>query len=666
MDDRDTLSADEQAFLRGIVGAPEPVDPASWVALISPSPEAAEVGVWANRAAALRASTDDGLGGGPAPPERLDALRGELARRGLDGFVVPLADEHQGEFVAPRTRRLSWLTGFTGSAGLAVVLADRAAIFVDGRYTLQVEREVDAKRFSPRHLTERPPADWIEAHLPADGKLGYDPWLHTPDGVARMETACARAGGRLVALDDNPIDAVWTDQPAPPISPAVPQKLEFAGLSSSAKLAAVSETLEERGADAAVLSAPDSIAWLLNMRGADIPNTPVALCFAIVESGGRVSLFIDRRKVTEELAAALGETVTVAEREGLGPALDRLAAEGRKVQIDTRSIPAWISRRLRDAGSEPLHGPDPCVLPKACKNRAEIDGARAAHIRDGRALVRFLAWLDTEAPSGRLTEMDAATRLYALRAEDERFRGLSFETIAGAGPNGAIVHYRVDENSNRRLEPGSVFLLDSGGQYLDGTTDVTRTVYIRDPDGGSAPEEVRDRFTRVLRGHIALATAVFPRGVTGGQLDVLARKALWEAGLDYDHGTGHGVGSFLGVHEGPARISRVPSDAALAPGMILSNEPGYYKTGAYGIRIENLVVVVEREAPEGAERALHGFETITVAPIDRNLIEPSLLTPDETAWLDAYHRRVRDIHADSVDDETRRWLEAACAPLSGR
>ena len=664
MADRNTLSAEEQAFLRGIVGAPEPLDPAGWVALIAP--DAGEVGLWADRAAALRASTDDGLGRSPAPSERLDALREELARRGLDGFIVPLADEHQGEFVAPRSRRLSWLTGFTGSAGIATVLADRAAIFVDGRYTLQVEREVDAGRFSPRHLTEQPLAEWIETHLPADGKLGYDPWLHTPDGVARMEAACARAGGGLVAVDDNPIDAVWTDQPAPPISPAVPQKLEFAGLSSSAKLAAVAETLEERGADAAVLSAPESIAWLLNMRGADIPNTPVALCFAIVESGGRASLFIDRRKMTDELAAALGETVTVTEPEGLGPVLDRLAAEGRKVQIDTRSAPAWISQRLRDAGSEPMHGTDPCTLPKACKNQAEIDGARAAHVRDGRALLRFLAWLDAEAPSGRLTEMDAAGRLYDFRAEGEHFRGLSFDTIAGAGPNGAIVHYRVDESSNRRLEPGSVFLLDSGGQYLDGTTDVTRTVYIRDPDGGPAPEEVRDRFTRVLRGHIALATAVFPRGVTGGQLDVLARKALWEAGLDYDHGTGHGVGSFLGVHEGPARISRFPSDTALAPGMILSNEPGYYKAGAYGIRIENLVVVVERESPEGAERALHGFETITVAPIDRNLIEQSMLTPDETAWLDAYHRRVRDVHADSVDDRTRRWLEAACAPLSDR
>ena len=666
MTDTDRLSPDEEAFLRGIVAAPEPVDPAEWVSLIVDAPGADDVALWTGRAAVLRASTDDGLGRGPAPPERLDALREELARRGLGGFVVPLADEHQGEFVAPGARRLAWLTGFTGSAGLAIVLADRAAIFVDGRYTLQVEREVDAERFSPQHLTARPPDDWIATHLPADAKLGYDPWLHTPDGAARMEAACGRTGGRLVAVGDNPVDAVWTDQPAPPISPAVPHPPEYAGLSSSAKRAAVAETLEKRGADAAVLTAPDSIAWLFNMRGADIPNTPVALCFAIVETGGGASLFIDGRKVTGELAAALGDSVSVAEPDALGPALDRLAADGRKVSIDPGSVPAWIAQRLRAAGSEPLRGPDPCTRPKACKNEAEIAGARAAHVRDGNALVRFLAWLDAEAPSGRLTEMDAVSRLRSIRAEGERFRGLSFDTIAGAGPNGAIVHYRVDENSNRRLEPGSVFLLDSGAQYLDGTTDVTRTVHIRNPDGGPAPAEVRDRFTRVLKGHIALATAIFPRGVTGSQLDMLARKTLWEAGLDYDHGTGHGVGSFLGVHEGPARISKVPSNVALAPGMILSNEPGYYKAGAYGIRIENLVLVVEREAPEGAERTLHGFETITLAPIDRSLIEPSLLTAEETGWLDAYHRRVRDTHTGSVDEEVGRWLEAACAPITAR
>ena len=666
MAEANRISPEEEAFLRGIVAAPEPVDPAEWVRLIVEAPSAEDIALWTGRAAALRASRDGGLGRGPAPVERLDALREELSRRALDGFVVPLADEHQGEFVAPGARRLAWLTGFTGSAGLAVVLADEAAIFVDGRYTLQVEREVDAERFSPQHVTDRPPDDWIATHLPVDGKLGYDPWLHTPDGAARLETACAKAGGALVAVDDNPIDAVWADRPAPPISPAVPHPPEYAGLSSAAKIAAVAETLEKGGADAAVLTAPDSIAWLFNMRGADIPNTPVALCFAIVETGGGASLFIDGRKVTGELAATLEDAVSVAEPDALGPALDRLAADQRKVSIDPRSAPAWIAQRLRAAGSEPLRGPDPCTMPKACKNRAEIDGARAAHVRDGRALVRFLAWLDAEGPSGRVTELDAVARLRSIRAEGARFRGLSFETIAGAGPNGAIVHYRVDENSNRRLEPGSVFLLDSGAQYLDGTTDVTRTVHVRNPDGGPAPAEVRDRFTRVLKGHIALATAVFPRGVTGSQLDMLARKTLWEAGLDYDHGTGHGVGSFLGVHEGPARISKIPSDVALAPGMILSNEPGYYKSGAYGIRIENLVLVVEREAPEGAERALHGFETITLAPIDRTLIEPSLLTAEETGWLDAYHRRVRDMHIGSVDEEVGRWLEAVCAPLTGR
>ena len=666
MAEPDRLSPGDEAFLRGIVAAPEPIDPAGWVSLVVDAPGARDIALWTGRAAALRSAGDDGLGRSPAPPERLDALRAELKQRGLDGFVVPLADEHQGEFVAPGARRLAWLTGFAGSAGLAVAMADEAAIFVDGRYTLQVETEVDASRFAPRHVTEQPPDDWIAAHLPAGGALGYDPWLHTPDGAARLEEACARAGGRLVPVDGNPIDAVWADRPAPPISPAVPHPAEFAGLDSLAKRAAIAGTLEKNGADAVVLSAPDSIAWLFNMRGADIANTPVALAFAVLEAAGGASLFIDRRKVTPALAAALGDAVSIAGPDGLGPALDRLAAAGRKVQLDPRTAPAWIAHRLREAGSEAIRAPDPCTLPKACKNPAEVAGARAAHVRDGRALVRFLAWLDGAAPGGQVTEMAAAERLFALRAEEERFRGLSFATIAGAGPNGAIVHYRVDEASNRRLEPGSVFLLDSGGQYLDGTTDVTRTIYVPDPGGGAAPAEVRDRFTRVLKGHIGLARAVFPGGVTGNQLDILARKALWEAGLDYDHGTGHGVGSFLGVHEGPARISKIASGAALAPGMILSNEPGYYKPGAYGIRIENLVVVVEAEAPEGAERPLLGFETLTLAPIDRRLAEPSLLTPDEIGWLDAYHARVLETHAAALDEQTRRWLERACAPLIRR
>ncbi|MDE0059272.1 MAG: aminopeptidase P family protein [Defluviicoccus sp.] len=665
MAEQDRLAPDEQALLRGIVAAPEPVEPADWVRLLVDAPDAGDIALWTGRAAALRASADDGLGRSPAPPERLDSLREELRRREIDGFVVPLADEHQGEFVAPRAQRLAWLTGFTGSAGLAVVLADKAAIFVDGRYTLQVGNEVDAGRFSPLHLTEQPPGDWIAANL-SGGTLGYDPWLHTLDAVARLEEACAKAGGRLAAVDDNPVDAVWADQPAPPISPAVPHPPEFAGLDSAAKRAAVAETLQESGADAAVLSAPDSIAWLFNLRGADIRNTPVALAFAVLEAAGGASLFIDRRKVTRELAAALAGAVTVAEPDGLGPALDRLAAAGRRVRVDPRTAPAWIAQRLQDARCEVVRGEDPCALPKACKNEVEVAGARAAHIRDGRALVRFLAWLDAQAPGGGVTELEAAERLFALRAEGELFRGLSFDTIAGAGPDGAIVHYRVDEASNRRLEPGSVFLVDSGGQYLDGTTDVTRTVHIRDAAGTAPATEVRDRFTRVLKGHIALARAVFPRGVTGSQLDVLARKALWEAGLDYDHGTGHGVGSFLGVHEGPARISKIASGTALAPGMILSNEPGYYKPGAYGIRIENLVVVVEAEAPDGAERPLYRFETLTLAPIDRRLVEPSLLMPDEIGWLDAYHARVEETHGPALDRGTRRWLERACAPLTRR
>ena len=651
------------ALVNGVLGAPEATDPAEWLRLIDPPPGRQEAAALLARVAHARTVNEAGLGTGPAPPERLAALRAELARRGLDGFVVPLADEHQDEFVPPRARRLAWLTGFTGSAGLAFVLAETAAIFVDGRYILQVEDQVDTARFRPRHLARQPPAAWLAETLPAGARLGYDPWLHTLDGLARLEAGCAEADATLVPVEDNPIDAVWSSQPAPPLSPAVPHGVDHAGLDSSAKRAALADHLAEQRIDAVVLSAPESIAWLLNMRGGDLPNTPVVLCFAILESSGAVALFVDPRKITKALSAAFAGTVAIQPPAGLGPALDRLGRTGRRVRIDPQTAPVWITRRLREAGCEPVRGPDPCAMPKACKNAAELAGARAAHIRDGCALVRFLAWLDAAAPSGAVTELAASRKLYRARAADPLFRGVSFDAIAGADANGAIVHYRVDGASNRTLAPGSVFLIDSGGQYLDGTTDVTRTVYVRTADGAPAAAEIRDRFTRVLKGHIAVAVAVFPEGVDGGQLDTLARVALWRAGLDYDHGTGHGVGSFLGVHEGPQRISRTGASVALAPGMILSNEPGYYKAGAYGIRIENLVVVVEHEMPAGAELPLLALETITFAPIDRALIAPALMTADEIAWLDRYHETVFDKLAPGLDEDTTRWLGAACAPL---
>ena len=656
--------AELESLVDGVLGAPEPIDAAGWLCLIDPPPGADEAAALLARVADRRAGEATGLGVSPAPAERLAALRAELAGRGLDGFVVPLADEHQGEFVPPRAQRLAWLTGFTGSAGLAIVLAETAAIFIDGRYTLQVESQVDSGCFTPLHLVEQPPAEWLAANLAAGAKLGYDPWLLTLDGVARLEAGAARAEAALVAVDGNPIDAVWAAQPAPPISPAVPHAPEFAGLASSTKREAVAETLREKRMDAVVLSAPDSIAWLLNMRGADVSNTPLVLSFAILEASGAVALFVDARKITKALEKAFAGTVAIHPLARLGPALDGLAkAGGRRIQIDPQTAPVWIAARLSDAGCEPSRGTDPCTMPKACKNPAELDGTRAAHVRDGRALVRFLAWLDQATPSGEITELQASRRLYDLRAQDNSFRGVSFDSIAGAGPNGAIVHYRVDERSSRTLEPGAVFLIDSGGQYLDGTTDVTRTVLVRSHDGAQGPEEVRDRFTRVLKGHIAVATAVFPRGVNGGQLDTLARSALWQAGLDYDHGTGHGVGSFLGVHEGPQRIAKVGASAPLAPGMIVSNEPGYYKAGAYGIRIENLVIVTERDGPDGADRPLLGFETITLAPIDRALIEPALMTAHEIAWLDRYHAEVLAKLAPELDEATIAWLEAACAPL---
>ena len=660
------LSASEFRDLAdGVAAAPESAEPGAWAALVAPDPVSPDVRrhlVALERQ--IRLAGAHGLERTPAPPERLERLRAELAGRGLAGFVVPLADEHQGEFIPLRAQRLAWLTGFRGSAGVAVVLADRAAIFVDGRYTLQVRSQVDTESFEPLHISEAPPTDWIAENLPQGETLGYDPWLHTPDSVARFEAACERAGASLAPVDDNPVDAVWEDQPPPPLAPAVAHPLDFAGRGATEKREEIAGALARRRIDAAVLSAPDSIAWLLNMRGGDIANTPVALCFAIVGVDQDVSLFIDPRKITPDLERHLGDGVTVLPPGGLGGALDALGAAGKRVQADPATAASWIFDRLAAAGADIVRAADPCALPKACKNWVELDGARAAHRRDGAALTRFLAWLSREAPGGAVTEMSAVDTLFEMRSGNEHFRGVSFDTISGAGPNGAIVHYRVDAASDRPLRPGELFLVDSGAQYLDGTTDVTRTVYVS--DGKPAPAEPRDRFTRVLKGHIALAMAQFPAGTSGGQLDTLARGALWAAGLDFDHGTGHGVGSYLGVHEGPARISKQGSGIALKPGMILSNEPGYYKTDAYGIRIENLIAVRPAAPIEDAEREMLEFETLTLAPIDRALIDKALMTEAEIAWLDRYHARVREELTPLVDDETAEWLLQATAPLEGR
>jgi Xaa-Pro aminopeptidase len=595
-----------------------------------------------------------------ASAERLAALRDELKRQGADGFLVPRADEHQGEYVPPHAERLAWLTGFEGSAGLAAVLAGKAAIFVDGRYTLQVREEVDTDAFEPLSLAEDKPRDWIRDNL-GKGKLGFDPWLHTRAQVRGFEAAAARAGGSLKALERNPIDAVWNDPPAPPKALARPHPLAYAGKPSAEKRDEVSASLREKGVRAAVLTLPDSIAWLLNVRGGDVGRTPLVLSFAILHDDGRVDWFVDAAKLDEELRAWLDPQVTALAPGDFGPALDALA--GGKVLADSASAAEWVFRRLEAAGAEILDESDPCQLPKACKNETELDGARRAHARDGVALSRFLAWFAAEAGqraggNDPVMELEAAGKLEGFRRMSPELRDLSFDTISGSGPHGAVVHYRVDEDSDRALGDGELYLVDSGGQYPDGTTDVTRTLAV-----GKPTAEMRERFTRVLKGHIALATARFPQGTTGSALDALARLPLWQAGLDYDHGTGHGVGSYLGVHEGPQRISKLPNRVALKPGMIVSNEPGYYKEGAYGIRIENLVAVVEAEAEGEDSQPMLAFETLTLAPLDRSLIEVDALSDAELAWVDGYHARVRKTLSPELDGEDLAWLETATAPL---
>ena len=593
-----------------------------------------------------------------AAPARLQALRAELARRGLSGFIVPRADEHQGEYVAPGAQRLGWLTGFSGSAGVAVVLAERAAIFIDGRYTLQVHEQVDTELFAPLHATETPPTAWIAETLSAGATLGYDPWLHTERDVERLRAACAQAEGKLVACADNPVDAIWKDRPPPPLAPVVPHDLAFAGESAADKKDRLARELEKKHIDAAVVTAPDSISWLLNVRGADVANTPLPLAYLILYSSGAVDLFIDPRKLAPQTREHLGNGVRTLAPEELEETLRKLGREGKTVLLDAAGAPARLFEVLQEAGGRIVRRDDPCSAPKARKNAVELGGIRAAHVRDGAALTRFLAWLARAALEGAVDELAAAAKLAELRAANRHFRGFSFDTISAAGPSGAIVHYHATPATNRALEPHNLYLVDSGGQYLDGTTDVTRTVAI-----GSPLPEHRDRFTRVLKGHIAIATCRFPVGTSGSQLDTLARLHLWRAGLDYDHGTGHGVGSYLCVHEGPQRISKIPNRVALGVGMVVSNEPGYYKAGAYGIRIENLVAVIEAHTPDGGEKKMLGFETLTKAPIDRTLIEPALMTAEEIAWLDSYHADVRETLTPLVDAETTDWLAEVTRPL---
>ena len=572
------------------------------------------------------------------------ALRGQMARDGVDGLLVPRADEHLSEYVPPSAERLAWLTGFTGSAGLAVLLTDRAAVFTDGRYTLQLDQQTDAALYERLHTVQDPAPAWVLSHAP-QARIGYDPWLMSEDAVAKWQ----EAGIPLVPLPHNPIDAVWPDRPPPPSGPAVPHSLRWAGASSADKRAQVAQALREARQDAAFVTDPASVAWLLNIRGADVAFTPFALGFLLLRADASAVLVMAPAKLGTETRAWLTDAVRCVPPGALPELVASLT--GARVRVDPAGSPAWFAQALRAAGATVVAGADPCALPKACKNDMEQAGARAAHARDAVALCRFLCWFDTDARGK--TEMQAAAHLLACRADAPEFRGESFPAIAGSGPHGAIIHYRVTPETDRVIGPDETFLIDSGAQYPDGTTDVTRTLWT---GPGDPPAALRDRVTRVLKGHIALATARFPKGVAGPHLDAFARRALWDAGLDYDHGTGHGVGSYLSVHEGPASISRTGRMTALAPGMILSNEPGFYLPGAYGIRLENLLLV---QAAEGEERFL-AFETLTLAPFDRRLIEPALLSVAEAGWLQAYHARVLAEVGPLLDPATRDWLRAAC------
>jgi Xaa-Pro aminopeptidase len=595
--------------------------------------------------------------GGPALGRKhLPQLRKALKTAGLDGFIIPHEDEWQNEYVPPAFDRLAWATGFTGSAGAAVVFADEAAIFVDGRYTLQVRAQVDGALYQYKDLIDGGAAQYLRERAPKGGKIGYDPKLHSPDALERLRAASNAAGAELVAVSENPIDAIWDDRPATPSALVAPHAEHYAGESAGSKRHRLGETLAKEGADAVVITSPASVAWLFNVRGGDVARTPLPLGEAILNADGSADLFLADEKLSPELKQWLGNEVAVRPSAELGAALAGLS--GKRVRLDPATASAWYFGQLRDAGAEIVTGQDPVVLPRACKNAAEIEGSRQAHRRDGAAVSRFLHWVATEAQSGKAQEIEACERLEAYRHATGALKDLSFDSISGAGPNGAIVHYRVTKKTNRKLARGSLFLIDSGGQYLDGTTDITRTVAV-----GRATPEMKDRFTRVLKGHIALARVRFPKGTSGHQLDALARMSLWEAGLDYDHGTGHGVGSYLGVHEGPHRIAKLLNAVPLEPGMIVSNEPGYYKTGAYGIRIENLQVVTPAEDIAGGERPMLGFETLTLAPIDRVLIVKKLLTKDEAAWVDAYHARVAAAIGPQLEGAAKIWLETATAPL---
>ena len=590
----------------------------------------------------------------PASPEqgppRLAALRAALATEGLAGFIVPRADAHQGEYVAARDERLQWLTGFTGSAGFCIVLPEMAGVFIDGRYRTQVKAQVDLAQFIPVPWPEVKPGDWLRTHLAA-GEIGFDPWLHTAEEIARLRTAL-QGGSVTLRATKNMVDGIWPDQPAPPQGRAFAHPDDLAGETSTAKRDRLAAGLRDKGERAAVITLPDSLCWLLNLRGSDVPRNPVLHGFAILHDDGRVTLFAEAAKFDDATRAALGPHVTLRPPAAFVPALHTLPGP---VRVDRATAPLAVSRELEEAGVAVSWGDDPCRLPKARKNTAEIAGMREAHLRDGAAMVEFLAWLDRQ-PMGTLSEIAVVSALEGFRRATNALHDISFDTICGSGPNGAIMHYRVTRETDRQLQPDELLLVDSGAQYLDGTTDITRTIAIGDPG-----DEARACHTRVLQGLIAISRVRWPKGLAGRDLDPLARFALWVEGQDFDHGTGHGVGAFLSVHEGPQRLSRI-SEVPLEPGMILSNEPGYYREGAFGIRLENLIVVGEA-APLGDNRAQLSFETLTFVPFDRRLIRAEVLSPAERDWLNAYHAEVLARIGPRLGDAARGWLESACAAL---
>ena len=599
----------------------------------------------------------DVKGGPDLGRKNLPQLRRAIKAQSLTGFLIPHEDEYQNEYLPACNERLMWATGYTGSAGAAIVLKDRAAIFVDGRYTLQVRAQVDTTLYTPLRVENYGQESWLRENIKPCDIIGYDPRLYSPSALEPLALAITQSGGTLKAVAPNPIDDAWQDRPAPPITPLKIQPIELAGKTLADKCTKVANIIKTKGAQQALITAPASIAWLLNIRGGDVMCTPLALSTAIMHASGRVSLFINPEKMTDSVHAHFGPHVSVYEEKDLKAELGTLS--GQTVIVDPKSTAIWFADTLKTAGATVLFAPDPIALPKAAKNTAEIAATTQAHIRDGAALVNFLHWLDTEAQSGVEDEISAAQKLESFRAATGALKDLSFETISGAGANGAIVHYRASTATCAKLEKGSLFLVDSGGQYQDGTTDVTRTVPI-----GTPSDEMRRHYTLVLKGHIALATIRFPQGTSGHQLDVLARAALWKNGLDYDHGTGHGVGVFLGVHEGPQRIAKTPNNIALIPGMIVSNEPGFYKTGTYGIRIENLQYVTPPAAIKGGSRNMLGFKTLTLAPLHRNLIEMSLLSPEEITYIDSYHARVFNEISPYVEPQIKTWLKTACQPIN--